>query len=124
MILWFKALHIIFMVAWFAGIFYLPRLFVYHSQNPSGAVHEQFQIMERRLLYFVTPFADRKSTRLNSSHVKISYAVFCLKKKNNYKEKKEEILVHTPQETAKYGELNKSNRPIPETVKDADYNCE
>lgn len=57
MILWFKALHIIFMVAWFAGIFYLPRLFVYHSQNPSGAVHEQFQIMERRLLYFVTPFA-------------------------------------------------------------------
>lgn|SRR5690554_902297 len=57
MILWFKALHIIFMVAWFAGIFYLPRLFVYHAQNPTGEINEQFQIMERRLLYFITPFA-------------------------------------------------------------------
>lgn len=56
-ILWFKALHIIFMVAWFAGIFYLPRLFVYHAESDNSDVKEQLKIMERRLLYFVTPFA-------------------------------------------------------------------
>lgn len=56
-ILLYKALHIGFMVAWFAGIFYLPRLFVYHSSNQSAEVDAQFKIMERRLLFFVTPFA-------------------------------------------------------------------
>ena len=53
----YKALHIGFMVAWFAGIFYLPRLFVYHAGNTSAEVDSQFKIMERRLLWFVTPFA-------------------------------------------------------------------
>lgn len=53
---WFKALHLIFMVAWFAGIFYLPRLFVYHAESTEPKVHAQLKIMERRLLYFVTPF--------------------------------------------------------------------
>lgn len=57
MILWLKALHIIFMVAWFAGIFYLPRLFVYHAQTSDTNTSEQLKVMERRLLYFVTPFA-------------------------------------------------------------------
>ncbi|MBU1618155.1 MAG: CopD family protein [Gammaproteobacteria bacterium] len=52
-----KALHVSFMVAWFAGIFYLPRLFVYHAQTKDPAVDAQFKVMERRLLYFVTPFA-------------------------------------------------------------------
>lgn len=56
-ILWLKALHIIFMVAWFAGIFYFPRLLVYHAQSNSAEVSAQLSIMERRLLYFVTPFA-------------------------------------------------------------------
>lgn len=56
-LLWVKALHIIFMVAWFAGIFYLPRLFVYHAQTESAEVSAQLKVMERRLLYFVTPFA-------------------------------------------------------------------
>ena len=56
-ILWVKALHIAFMVAWFAGIFYLPRLFVYHAESKNSDVHQQLKIMERRLLYFVTPFA-------------------------------------------------------------------
>lgn len=54
---WLTALHIVFMVAWFAGIFYLPRLFVYHAESKEPIVHAQFKIMERRLLYFVTPFA-------------------------------------------------------------------
>jgi putative membrane protein len=52
-----KALHVSFMVAWFAGIFYLPRLFVYHADTKDPAVDAQFKVMERRLLYFVTPFA-------------------------------------------------------------------
>jgi putative membrane protein len=56
-ILWLKAFHVIFMVAWFAGIFYLPRLFVNHAETDSTAVAEQLKGMEKRLLYFVTPFA-------------------------------------------------------------------
>lgn len=55
-ILWFKAFHVIFMVAWFAGIFYLPRLFVNHAETNSTDVSEQLKGMEKRLLYFVTPF--------------------------------------------------------------------
>jgi putative membrane protein len=56
-ILWLKAFHVIFMVAWFAGIFYLPRLFVNHAETTSKDVSEQLKGMEKRLLYFVTPFA-------------------------------------------------------------------
>lgn len=56
-ILWLKAFHVIFMVAWFAGIFYLPRLFVNHAESTEVLVHQQLKGMERRLLYFVTPFA-------------------------------------------------------------------
>lgn len=53
----YKALHVFFMVAWFAGIFYLPRLFVYHAGTNSPDCDVAFKQMERRLLYFVTPFA-------------------------------------------------------------------
>ncbi len=56
-ILWLKAFHVIFMVAWFAGIFYLPRLFVNHAETQSSEVAEQLKGMEKRLLYFITPFA-------------------------------------------------------------------
>jgi putative membrane protein len=52
--LWAKAFHIIAMVAWFAGIFYLPRLFVYHSECKDIVSHERFIIMERRLYYAIT----------------------------------------------------------------------
>jgi putative membrane protein len=45
------------MVAWFAGIFYLPRLFVYHASVTNKETSEAFKIMERRLWFFVTPFA-------------------------------------------------------------------
>jgi len=48
--LWLKALHIVFVVTWFAGLFYLPRLFVYHSQTDDELSHERFKVMERRLL--------------------------------------------------------------------------
>jgi len=57
LILIYKALHVFFMVAWFAGIFYLPRLFVYHAETQSQDCDATFKVMERRLLYFVTPFA-------------------------------------------------------------------
>ncbi|MBL4765808.1 MAG: protoporphyrinogen oxidase HemJ [Colwellia sp.] len=56
-LLWFKAFHVIFMVAWFAGIFYLPRLFVNHAETTSKEVAEHLKGMEKRLLYFITPFA-------------------------------------------------------------------
>lgn len=47
--LWLKALHIIAMVCWFAGLFYLPRLFVYHASSDDPISHERFCIMERKL---------------------------------------------------------------------------
>lgn len=50
--LWIKALHVIFMVTWFAGLFYLPRIFVYHSMSdPANKDQmETFKVMERKLL--------------------------------------------------------------------------
>ena len=47
--LWLKAFHVIFVVAWFAGLFYLPRLFVYHVDTRDQAGHERFVVMERKL---------------------------------------------------------------------------
>jgi protoporphyrinogen IX oxidase len=47
--LWLKAFHIIFVVTWFAGLFYLPRLFVYHVATTDAVSLERFVVMERRL---------------------------------------------------------------------------
>lgn len=56
--LWIKAFHIIFMVTWFAGLFYLPRLFVYHALAADTPSLERFKIMERKLYYgIMTPGA-------------------------------------------------------------------
>ena len=52
--LWFKALHLIFMVTWFAGLFYLPRLFVYHAMSDDQPSIDRFKIMERKLFYGIT----------------------------------------------------------------------
>jgi putative membrane protein len=49
MILWLKALHVTFVVTWFAGLFYLPRLFVHHAMTTDTATKERFKIMERKL---------------------------------------------------------------------------
>lgn len=55
MIEWFKALHVISVIAWMAGMLYLPRLFVYHSVAETGSVQsETFKVMERRLLRAIT----------------------------------------------------------------------
>ena len=54
--LWVKSFHIIFMVTWFAGLFYLPRLFVYHTMSNDQASIDRFKIMERKLFYgIMTP---------------------------------------------------------------------
>ncbi len=56
--LWVKAFHIVFMVTWFAGLFYLPRLFVYHAMAEDRTGIERFKIMERKLYYgIMTPGA-------------------------------------------------------------------
>ena len=54
--LWIKAFHIIFVITWFAGLIYLPRLFVYHAMSQDAISHERFKIMERKLYYgIMTP---------------------------------------------------------------------
>jgi protoporphyrinogen IX oxidase len=52
--LWLKAFHIVFVVTWFAGLFYLPRLFVYHSAAFDAPGRERFVVMERRLFALMT----------------------------------------------------------------------
>jgi putative membrane protein len=54
--MWLKAFHLIFMVTWFAGLFYLPRLFVYHVMSADAVSVERFKIMERKLYFgIMTP---------------------------------------------------------------------
>ncbi len=56
--LWVKAFHIIAMVTWFAGLFYLPRLFVYHASSDDETSNQRFKIMERKLYFGIaTPSA-------------------------------------------------------------------
>lgn len=56
--LWIKAFHLIFMVTWFAGLFYLPRLFVYHAMSEDKTGIDRFKIMERKLFFgIMTPGA-------------------------------------------------------------------
>jgi len=52
---WVKVFHIVMMVSWFAGLFYLPRLFVNHAEFNDGDVHERLVLMEYKLYRFVTP---------------------------------------------------------------------
>jgi putative membrane protein len=54
--LWVKSLHIVFMVTWFAGLFYLPRLFVYHALAEDAVLKQRFKLMERKLFWgIMTP---------------------------------------------------------------------
>lgn len=54
MLLWLKAFHVAFVVTWFAGLFYLPRLFIYHATATDAPGLERFVIMERRLFGIMT----------------------------------------------------------------------
>jgi putative membrane protein len=53
-LLWLKAFHVVFLVTWFAGLFYLPRLFVYHAATSDAISHARFVVMERRLFAMTT----------------------------------------------------------------------
>lgn len=52
--LWIRAFHVIFVVTWFSGLFYLPRLFVYHAMSDDKVSQDRFKIMERKLYYGIT----------------------------------------------------------------------
>lgn len=52
--LWIKAFHLIFIVTWFSGLFYLPRLYVYHAETNDNIGNARFKIMERKLFYGIT----------------------------------------------------------------------
>lgn len=52
--LWLKAFHVVFVVTWFAGLFYLPRLFVYHTSTSDEVGRQRFVVMERRLFALMT----------------------------------------------------------------------
>jgi len=52
--MWLKALHLIAMVTWFAGLFYLARLFVYHAMSDDTISRERFKLMERKLYWGIT----------------------------------------------------------------------
>ncbi|MCD6040331.1 MAG: hypothetical protein K0S27_1731 [Gammaproteobacteria bacterium] len=52
--LWVKAFHLIFMVTWFSGLFYLPRLYVYHAQATDEISDTRFKVMEKKLFYGIT----------------------------------------------------------------------
>lgn len=51
---WLIAFHVIFMVCWFSGLFYLPRLFIYHVDCQERAGQQRFKIMEHKLYYYIT----------------------------------------------------------------------
>jgi protoporphyrinogen IX oxidase len=53
-VLWLKAFHVVFVVTWFAGLFYLPRLFVYHVSASDAVSRARFEVMERRLFVMTT----------------------------------------------------------------------
>ena len=53
--LWLKAFHVVFVVTWFAGLFYLPRLFVYHAATTDAPGLKRFVVMERRLFLIMSP---------------------------------------------------------------------
>ena len=54
--MWLKGFHLFFMTAWFAGLFYLPRIFVNHAEITDEATSERFRMMERKLYRFITPW--------------------------------------------------------------------
>lgn len=54
LVLWIKALHVVAVISWMAGLLYIYRLFVYHAMETEAVVMERFQVMERRLLNAIT----------------------------------------------------------------------
>lgn len=76
MFLWIKAFHVISMVTWFSGLFYLPRLFVYHALCTDAAGNERFKVMERKLYYGITTPSAVLTTLLGFWLLKQNLAVY------------------------------------------------
>ena len=101
--LWIKALHIIFVTSWFAGLFYLPRLFVNHAMVTDVATLKQLKLMEHKLLRFMLPLAILAITfglwlwliygisggwlhaKLTLVAILIGYHIYCGKLVNDFK---------------------------------------
>jgi len=62
--IWVLAFHVVAMVAWFAGLFYLPRLFVYHAEASDAISQERFKVMERKLFWMIMTPAGVLTTLL------------------------------------------------------------
>jgi protoporphyrinogen IX oxidase len=73
---WLLALHVISMVCWFAGLFYLPRLFVYHTNAKDSISIERFKIMERRLYYCITTPAALLTTFFGLWLLSLDYSYY------------------------------------------------
>jgi putative membrane protein len=76
MMLWIKAFHLIFVITWFAGLFYLPRLFVYHAMSQDTLSLERFKIMERKLYYGIMTPSGILATGLGIWLFCLNYAVY------------------------------------------------
>jgi len=74
--LWIKAFHIITMVAWFSGIFYLPRLFVYHTDAKDEISIARFKIMERRLYYGITTPSAVLTVILGTGLISLNFKMY------------------------------------------------
>ncbi len=86
MYLWLKSLHIISMVTWFAGLFYLPRLFVYHAQSSDQLSIERFKIMERKLYRGITTPGGVLTLIFGASMIwMLGYENFCAARWLHYK---------------------------------------
>jgi putative membrane protein len=108
LLLWLKALHVIFVVTWFAGLFYLPRLFIYHAAATDPIGIERFLVMERRLFVIMTIGATLAAifglamivlspgylalawmhAKLTFVALLIAYHLFCLRLMRDLREKK------------------------------------
>ena len=76
MILWIKALHLIFIITWFAGLFYLPRLFVYHAMSTDVTSLERFNIMERKLYYGIMTPSGVLATGFGGGLFYLNYPIY------------------------------------------------
>ena len=76
MYLFIKAIHIISLVSWFAGLFYIWRLFVYHAESNEKAVHNQLAIMEKKLFYIIMQPAFILTIITGSFLLYLSWSIF------------------------------------------------
>jgi len=70
------ALHIIFVIAWFAGLFYLPRLYVYHTQTQDPISSERFKVMEHKLFYYIMTPAGLLATFFGHWYMTTNWAYY------------------------------------------------